>query len=133
MPEFLSPDWLAALDESARASKSLAGAGDFTVQMVVRSSATGEMTYYLEVSAETARVRAGTLESPDLTLIADYDTAAAISQGTLNAQEALAAGRLKIKGALEVLRGREQPFAALTDVFAEVRGATTYSRPTMPR
>jgi putative sterol carrier protein len=133
MPEFLSPEWLAALDESARSSKSLAAAGDFTVQMVIRHSPDGEMTYYVEVSEATARVHGGSLESPDLTLVADYDTAAAISQGTVNAQEALAAGRLKIKGSLELLRGRDEGFAALADVFADVRDTTTYSRPTMPR
>jgi putative sterol carrier protein len=132
MPEFLSLEWLAALDARARSSDAFANAGDFTVQMVIRGAPTGEMTYHLVVTEQSARVRAGSAESPDLTLSADYDVAGAISQGTTNAQAALASGRFKITGRLELLRGRESVFAAIADLFADVRASTTYPGHTMP-
>ena len=129
MPEFLSPEWLAALDARARSSKSLADIGDLTLQMVVRHGPGGEMTYHIAVAGDAARVHPGPAEAPDLTLVADYDVASAISRGTANVQEALAGGRFKITGKLEILRGKERTLAALDDVFAEVRAATTYPDP----
>jgi putative sterol carrier protein len=132
MPEFLSPEWIAALDARARSSDAFADAGDFTVQMVIRDAPTGEMTYRLVVADQSARVEAGSAESPDLTLSADYDVAGAISQGTTNAQEALASGGFKITGRLELLRGRENVFAAIADLFADLRASTTYPTRTMP-
>jgi putative sterol carrier protein len=132
MPEFLSPEWIAALDASARSSDALAEAGDFAVQMVIRDTPSGEMTYHVVVADESARVGAGPTESPDLTLTADYDVACAISRGTANAQAALASGRFKITGRLELLRGRESVFATIEDLFAGVRASTTYPERTMP-
>ena len=40
----------------------------------------------------------GPAEAPDLRLFADYNVAARIQRGEVNAQEALAAGRLKVQG-----------------------------------
>jgi putative sterol carrier protein len=136
MAEFLSPEWVDELDAAARASESLAlHTRDltFTVQQIVQDTPRGDVHYYLSADDDSVRVRTGSVDSPDLTLIADYDVARAISAGTGNAQEALAAGRLKIEGGLALLLGNEGVFAALEDVFASVRGQTTYKDgPTMP-
>jgi putative sterol carrier protein len=136
MAEFLSPEWVDELDAAARASESLAARTrdlTFTVQQIVQDTPRGDVHYYLTADDNSVRVRTGSVDSPDLTLIADYGVARAISAGTGNAQEALAAGRLKIEGGLALLLGNEGVFAALEDVFASVRGQTTYKDgPTMP-
>jgi putative sterol carrier protein len=136
MPEFLSPEWLEALDAAARASDSLVARTQhltLTVQQVVQHAPGGEARYYLIIDRTGVRVRPGSADSPDLTLFADYDVARAINTGTMNAQHALATGRLKIKGRLAPLLGNEEMFATLDDVFGPVRGATTYKDgPTMP-
>jgi putative sterol carrier protein len=129
MTEFLSPEWIEALDAAARASTALApqsGDPTLTVQQVVQHAPAGEVRYYVTVARHGVRVRPGTAESPDLTLIADYDAARAINGGTITAQEALAAGRLRIKGRLQLLLGHQDVLVALDDVFASVRNATTY-------
>ncbi|HUF83466.1 MAG TPA: SCP2 sterol-binding domain-containing protein [Acidimicrobiia bacterium] len=136
MPEFLSTEWLEALDAAARGSGSLAARTQdvtLTIQQVVHHAPRGETRYYMTIDRTGVRVRPGSTDSPDLTLIADYDVARAINAGTSNAQQALATGRLRIKGRLALLLGAEDVFATLDDVFAPVRGATTYEDgPTMP-
>ena len=104
-----------------------------TVQQVVQGAPPGEVRYYVTIGRDGVRVRPGSADAPDLTLFAEYDVARAINAGTANAQEALAVGRLKIKGRLEALVGHESAFAALDDIFTSVRGGTTYEDgPTMP-
>lgn len=136
MAEFLSPEWVDELDAAARASESLAARTrdlTLTVQQVVRHASGGETRYYVNIDREGVRVRPGSTDSPDLTLFVDYDVARAINAGTANAQEALATGRLRLTGRLELLVGNDEVFAAFDDVFASVRGTTTYGDgPTMP-
>ena len=65
--------------------------------------------------------------SPDVTLVVDRVTAAALAQGTLNAQRALTDGRLSIRGDARTLAAADATLAALGDVFAAVRAATDFS------
>jgi len=136
MAVFLSPEWVAELDTAARATDAATTPTDdltLTVQQVVQGAPNGEVRYYVTIDRGGVRVRPGSADSPDLTLFADYDVARAINAGTANAQDALAVGRLKIKGRLEQLLGHEDAFAVLDDVFASVRSGTTYEDgPTMP-
>jgi hypothetical protein len=136
MAVFLSPEWIAELDAAACATDAATTPTDdltLTVQQVVQGAPHGEVRYFVTIDREGLRFRSGTADSPDLTLFAEYDVARAINAGTANAQDALAVGRLKIKGRLELLIGHEGTFAALDDVFASVRSGTTYEDgPTMP-
>jgi hypothetical protein len=52
--------------------------------------------------------------------------AAALSRGDLNAQQALEAGRLKLRGDIGHLAREGKALVALGDVFAAVRGGTSY-------
>lgn len=135
MAVFLSPEWVAELDAAARASDAAAIRTEdltLTVQQVVQGAPQGEVRYYVTIDRDGVRVRPGSTDSPDLTLFADYDVARAMNAGTANAQAALSAGRLRIKGRLDLLLGHEGAFAALDDIFTSVRNATTYEDgPTM--
>jgi hypothetical protein len=56
----------------------------------------------------------------------DRATAARIAQGEVNAQRALADGRMRIGGDIDVLVRRAAALRAVDDAFAAVRAETTY-------
>ena len=125
MPEFLSVGWIDALDTAARAV-ALDPEVSITVEQVVRHARDREVRYHLTIRDGRARVHDGPAEAPDLRLLADYDTAARLQRGELNAQHALAAGRLKIQGRFERVVRIHDALRALEDAFAPVREQTTF-------
>ena len=128
MTDFLSAEWIEALDAAARAATlpESASAVSITIEQVVRDAPGGESRYHLRIEDGRARVQLGPTAAPDLRLFADYDVAARIQRGEVNAQEALAAGRLKVQGRFAHLLRVDDALRALEDVFAPVRAETTY-------
>ena len=130
MPEFLSAEWIDALDTAARTAVLPDDpAVSITVEQIVRDASGGETRYHLRIREGRARVHNGPADAPDLRLFADYEAAVLLQQGELNAQEALALGRLKVQGRFERLVRADDALHALEDVFAPVRAATTYRDP----
>jgi putative sterol carrier protein len=129
--DFLSAEWIDALDDAARAATlpETVAAVSLTVEQVVRDSPDGETRYHLRIVDGGARVQSGPAQAPDLRLFADYDVAARIQRGEINAQEALAAGRLKVQGRFAHLLRVDDALRALEDVFEPVRATTTYREP----
>jgi putative sterol carrier protein len=129
--DFLSVEWIEALDAAARAATlpESASAVSITIEQVVRDAPGGESRYHLRIEDGRARVQSGPAAAPDLRLFADYDVAARIQRGEVNAQEALAAGRLKVQGRFAHLLRVDDALRALEDVFAPVRAETTYGEP----
>lgn len=125
MPEFLSAAWIDALDAAARAV-ALDPSASIIVEQVVRHAPDGEIRYHLRIGGGRARVHRGPAAAPDLRLIADYDTAARLQRDEINAQRALAAGRLKVQGRFERLVRVGDALRAVEDAFAPVRAQTTY-------
>jgi putative sterol carrier protein len=127
--EFLSTEWVAALDEAARGSEVLAACatGDHLVlEQRVRLPAGGEAVHHLRFDADGARVLPGAAVDPDVVFSTDLETAVGIARGAATAQQALAAGRLQVRGSLGVLTGRNEALAAVDDVFASVRAETSF-------
>lgn len=125
----LSPEWITALDEAARASTTLqtvAGDLDLTVQQVVTDGdpAGGEVAWYVRLRRGLVEVRPGRIDEADVTFTQDRATARAIADGELSAQAAFMAGRLRTGGDLAQLLAHREALAALDDVFAEVRART---------
>ena len=131
MTDFLSAEWIEALDAAARVATlpESASAVSITIEQVVRDAPGGESRYHLRIEDGRARVQLGPAAAPDLRLFADYDVAARIQRGEVNAQEALAAGRLKVQGRFAHLLRVDDALRALEDVFAPVRAETTYREP----
>ena len=127
MVRFLSPEWIAALDTAARDATIPAGVR-LTIQQIVTDGGDGdgEVSYHLVLDDGRLQVRPGVAEAPDVTLIQTREVAAALSSGTLNAQQALEAGRLKLRGDIGHLGREGKALGAMEDVFAAVRADTTY-------
>jgi putative sterol carrier protein len=127
--EFLSAGWVAALDAAARRSTLLtacAGDGPFVLEQRVELPTGDQAVHRLVFAADGARVLPGATARPDVVLTTDLDTAVALAQGDVNAQQALAAGRLHVQGDLDVLTSRSDALAAVDDIFATVRAETTF-------
>ena len=122
MPDFLTPEWIAALDDLARNAADLVDAAEEPLvveQQVV--TAAGTVTYHLLLGPGPARVRGGSADSPDLTMVATEDAARRIHDGTANAQTCLADGTLRLRGNPEVLARRAAVLGRVGDLFAAVR------------
>lgn len=128
MPVFLSDDWIAALVDAAAAAPRVEALDDvaLTVLQVVEIAPGQEVRYHLRIADGAVVVSPGSTDQADLTLYVDSPTARALHSGELNAQRALATGRLRVRGDLNRMLGSGDAFAALGDLFAGVRSETTY-------
>ena len=125
MVEFLSPEWLAALDLAAREAVVPTGV-QLTIQQIVTDNGGDDVRYHLVLEEGRLRVVPGDAEAPDVSLVQAREVAAALSRGELNAQQALEAGHLKLRGDIGHLAREGKALGAMEDVFAAVRADTTY-------
>jgi hypothetical protein len=125
--EFLSPEWLAELGDAAVRMTVPEAVDELIVEQVVRDGPSGsEVRYSVRFTDGQACVVPGAADDPDVRVITDYETAAALQRGELSAQAALVAGRARLQGPIQHLRGREAALRGLDDAFASVRATTTY-------
>ena len=131
MPEFLSEKWLHELDHAVRRSATVSALAPIVIEQVVEGvPGRGEVRYRFHVDGDGARVTEGDApDRPDVRLSTDYDTAVAIALGRENPQIALARGRLRLGGDIDVLVRRSDALGALDDATAALRAATTYPSP----
>lgn len=125
MARFLSAEWIEALDAAAREAAVPDGV-TLTIQQVVTGDGGPELHYHLVLEDGRLRVHPGEAAAADVTLVQTREVAAALSRGELNAQQALEAGRLKLRGDIGALGRHGKALTALQDVFAAVRSATEY-------
>ena len=125
MTRFLTPEWIADLDAAAREAAVPAGVR-LTIQQVVTGEGDDDVRYHLVFDDGRLRVRPGQAAAADVTLVQTREVAAALSRGELNAQQALEAGRLKLRGDIGHLAREGRALTAVADVFAAVRATTSY-------
>jgi len=132
MLAFLSPAWLAALDDAVRNDRALASATagvDLVIEQHVSPAAggddtTGDVTYHVVFSAGRVAVVPGPADTPTIRFTQERATAMGIAAGTDSAQRAFMTGRLRVGGDLRVLLEHQEVMSALHDVFADVRSRT---------
>ena len=73
-----------------------------------------------------AAPRRGAAPDADLVLLSDYPTARALARGELNAQQAFAAGRLKLRGSLDTLVAHARTLAAAGAGLDDIRATTSF-------
>jgi putative sterol carrier protein len=129
--EFLSDEWIAALALACGGEPGTAErAADLLVvePVVVGIPERGEVRYRLSFHDASCTVTDASVGAPaaDVCLETDYATAVALARGEMNAQAALAAGRLRVSGDVARLAAHAAALARLGDVFAAVRTSTTF-------
>ena len=106
------------------ATEGAAPATELRIRQRVIGGPDGDVEYVLALAG--GEVRFETAGPADVELTADYDTAAAISQGLLSPAAAFAAGRLRVGGAVSSLVAHQEAFAGIGTRLAGVAEATTY-------
>jgi putative sterol carrier protein len=120
--KFLSEEWVKAVTDAVNASaefKQAAAGKSVKVQNVV-STPEGEIKYWFTVQDGQTEMGLGETSDSEATLASDYDTAAALTKGELNATSAYMSGKLKIQGDLMKLMGLQGVFNALPQVFKQL-------------
>jgi len=133
VPEFLSPEWIDALDRAARAAPPPDGLPraltvDYVVDAGGGPEGIAEARYHLSITPDGVRAARGPAEAADIAFVTDRPTAYALHSGAVGAQDAFAAGRLKVRGDLNALAGVRAALSTLADVFERVRESTTAPR-----
>jgi putative sterol carrier protein len=125
VPEFLSPEWVAALAEASGGVTAPEGVRLVVQQVVLEPDGT-ELSYAVRVADGCVTVEAGRAPDADVTFTQDRATAAAIARGDLAAQVAFLAGDLRVGGDLARVLDGARALADLADVFATARAGTTW-------
>lgn len=103
---FLSEEWAlnatAAFESDPELAEALAGA-DLLIQFSVTETEEGAVSYFILVEGGRAELSLGKRADADVTLVCDYATAAAISKGELNIQQAYFSGKIDVAGNLAKL------------------------------
>lgn len=131
MVQFLSDEWLSALDDAARRRVPAADDGLAAVTMTVEQVVTGGPTWRLLIDRGSLSVEvldAGSTDADDGTvrLISDRATATAIAAGRRAALDAFITGDLVIGGDVRPLIEHGSALEALGDLFAELRDRTVF-------
>lgn len=97
MSDFLSDEWIRALDERLGTDPSGAPAHRIVIQYDIGGD-DGVTTYHLVLGPDGAGATAGPAPDADVTFTMDEATAKAVSAGDLGTQEAFIMGKLDIDG-----------------------------------
>ncbi|MCL6104336.1 MAG: SCP2 sterol-binding domain-containing protein [Actinobacteria bacterium] len=113
MTEFLSAEWFEQANKLLATShfNSSDLSEPFVIQYCLTDAPLGkDISYYLDVSANKVTLMKD-IDNKDrvsLTITQDYSCANSLSEGTMTIQEALSAGRIKIKGKVDILTGEHK-------------------------
>ncbi len=119
---FLSPEWLEHMRSATAAAAPVAG---LSVHQRVTGGPDGDVEFTVRLEDGRVAFEPGP-GAADVELIADYETAAAISQGHLSPASAFAAGRLQVAGAVSSLVAHQEALADIGKLLGGTTEATTY-------
>jgi hypothetical protein len=128
VPRFLTAEWAAAAEQAVR-PLALPGAGPVTLAHLVRGAPEGDVTWVVEVRDGRASVtlRPGLdAGGADVVLVEDYATACALARGEMTAEEAVAAGRLKLRSGAQALVTHAAALRSVGEALAALRADTTW-------
>ena len=124
--DFLSDEWLAALDVAARARVAPDEDPLASVTLSIDHVITDGPRWRLSIDSGALSVQSAPEDEPDVRLTSDRTTASAIASGRRAALDAFIAGDLRLGGDVRRLIDERAALEAMGDVFASVRDATTF-------
>jgi hypothetical protein len=136
---FLSPEWVDAFNRAVQdvelpppgpAAGLATRDGAFTMGQVVTGGPEGEVRTTLRVQAGRLSMtwgdEAGSGTDPDVTVRLAWDDAVAMAAGELAPDEAIAAGRVRVRGDLSVLAEARGVLVGVQPVLGGLRDRTEY-------
>lgn len=135
MTRFLSTQWVDAFNEAVAdvelAPPGADGAlavrdGRFAMAQVVTGGPDGEVCTTLRVDAGRLSITGGAVPDADVTIRLDWADAVAMAAGELAPGEAIAAGRVRVRGDLSVLAEAQTVLAAVQAQLQDLRAGTEY-------
>ena len=132
---FLSPEWIAAFNDAVGARRLDAPGpdaglavrdGSFTVGQVVSGGPGGEVRTTLRVHDGTVTMTSGAADDVDVMIRLAWRDAVELVTGTLRAGDAIAAGRVRVRGDLAVLAAGQSALVALQAPLRDLHDATEF-------
>ncbi len=124
MAKFLTQEWGDEIREALNSSDTVKNAiqgVDLTVQQVVTDVPDeGEVKYWTQFKDGEVNGEIGETDNPDVTISQNYETAAAMNKGELNAQAAFMQGKLKVTGNMGKLLQNQGALQAIGPVMSEI-------------
>jgi hypothetical protein len=137
VPRFLSPPWVEEFnrlvatvdvpepdDDAVLAVRD----GSFSLRQVVTGGPEGETVRTIRVDGGRVRMETDVeaTPEPDVTVALTWEDAVALSLGTFSPADALATGRIRVRGDLGVLAAGQAVLAAAAASLEPLRADTTY-------
>jgi putative sterol carrier protein len=122
---FLSDEWIRAFDAALRADATL-GARFAATPIAIAQDVESEPGYVVVLDGAGGRIVTDGSRTGDITFVCSRATAVDLARGDLNAQRALASGRLKLRGDVDRLGSAGDALAALGDLLAGLRADTEF-------
>ncbi|HVL81402.1 MAG TPA: SCP2 sterol-binding domain-containing protein [Actinomycetota bacterium] len=124
MAKFLSEEWgdqvRDALNDDETARNAAKGV-QLTMQQVVNNvPGEGEIRYWTKIDDGSFEGGRGENPEADVTIIQEYETAAAMNRGELNAQAAFMQGKIKVQGNMGKLLQHQGTLQALSQALGQV-------------
>jgi putative sterol carrier protein len=124
MAKFLTEEWMDAVRDALQQSEDVQNAVkgvDLTIQQVVTGVPDqGDAQYWTKFADGSIEGGLGEAPDADVTITQDYDTAASMNRGELNAQAAFMQGKLKVTGNMGKLLQHQGAMQALGPVIQAV-------------
>jgi putative sterol carrier protein len=118
--QFLSDEWTVELKRRLNESDSFrtaAGGANATVENVIATT-DGPKRYWIRIADGRVDLGSGPATEPDAAIEQDYETAASLARGELNAVSAFMSGKIRINGSMMLLM---QLQGALTELAREMQ------------